>query len=296
MKLGILSRNRTLYSTKRLIDTARQRRHSVTVLDTWQASQKLRLALPARTAQLPAFEAIIPRIGASVTQRGLQVVRHYESQGTLSLASSDGIGLSRNKWRSLSRLKELNLPVPETVLVSRPGQLAQAIETVNGLPVVLKIAEGTQGHGVILANTLQQAKQALPHLLHFSQQPVLVQEFIAEANNEDIRLIVVGNHCVAGMRRRAPAGDFRANLHQGGTAIPYLPPPEVAQMAIKATKNHHLQLAGVDLIMSKKGPLILEINSSPGLEGIETTTQTDIAIEIIKHLEKQIPLKHPPTK
>lgn len=288
MKLGILSRNRTLYSTRRLVEVARQRNHVVTVLDTWQAALKLSHALAGTSQVLPRFDAIIPRIGASVTKKGVVVIEYYEAKGAVTTASAEGVVLSRNKWRSWGLLKGNGLPVPKTVVVSRPGQLAQAIESVNGLPVILKIAQGTQGRGVILASSLKQAEQALPHLLRFSQQPVLVQQFVAEANHEDVRLIVVGDRCVAGMRRRAPAGDFRANLHQGGLATPFPITPAYATLAIQATQSHNLQLAGVDLIESKDGPLILEINSSPGLQGIETTTQIDVASAIIKHLEKSI--------
>lgn len=291
MKIAILSRNRSLYSTQRLQQTARRRGHYVRVLDTMQLARLLGLVHgrpPARyRPRIPKVDAIIPRIGASITRYGVAVVRSFEAKGALTTASSEAIIHSRNKLQSWQLMQKAELPLPLTELVSHPGQLEAAVEAVNGPPVVLKVLKGTQGRGVILAPSLPIARTVLQILLRHGQQQLLVQEYIEEAQGKDIRLLVIGGRCVAAMQRVAPDGDFRANLHRGATAIPFTPDPQTEQLAIRAARLHEIGVAGVDIIPSKRGPLLLEVNSSPGLEGIEGTTKVDVAAVIVRYLEQR---------
>lgn len=291
MKIGILSRNRTLYSTRRLEQAARRRGHQVRVLDTMQIARLMGIVYrrphhrPNR--RVPKVDGIIPRIGASITRYGVAVVRNYEARGVVSTASAEAIAHSRNKLESLRLLQEADLPFPRTELVSHPDQLAAAIEAVNGLPVVLKVLKGTQGRGVILAPNLKIARAVVLLLLRHGQEQLLVQEFIEEAEGKDLRLLVVGERCVAAMQRAAPEDDFRANLHRGATAIAVQPEAHTEKLAVQAARLHGIGVAGVDIIPSNRGPLLLELNSSPGLEGIERTTGVDVAAFIVRYLERQ---------
>jgi ribosomal protein S6--L-glutamate ligase len=304
MKLGILSRNSSLYSTRRLVQAARIRGHQVLVIDTMtvameigiMGSQVKVIASEEQTrtfgthsnvtAQVPEVDAIIPRIGASITEYGVAVVRHFEAQGIFSTAVSQAIAQSRDKLHSLQIMSEAGLPIPQTAAIAQPAAFFTAIQAVGGPPVVIKLVQGTQGKGVILAPNLQTAAYVMNKLRGMKRQ-ALVQEFIAEAGGRDIRIIVVGNKCVAAMERRAPNGDFRSNLHLGGTAVPIIPNAEIEQLALAATRAHGLHVAGVDILQSHRGPLLLEVNSSPGLEGIEETTNVDIATAIINFVERQ---------
>ncbi len=300
MKIGILSRNPKLYSTRRLVQAARQRGHQAWVIDTLRvaveigATEKLpsspkvlsRSILP-RLQPLPPPDAVIPRIGTSITQQGLAVVRQFEMQGTLTTATAEAIACSRDKLHSLQQMTKAGLPVPKTAVLSQPEGLFAAIQLVGGLPVVLKSTWGTQGNEVILAHNLTAADRAFARLRRLGRQ-VLVQEFVAEAEGRDLRVIVVGEQCVAAMERTATTGDFRANLHRGGTAVSIVPSTDMQQLAVAAARAHGLSVAGVDLLQSARGPLFLEVNSSPGLEGIEQATQVDIAGEILNFLEKTL--------
>ena len=300
MHIGILSRNRNLYSTRRLIEAAHERSHVVSVMDTLAVAVELGIARPsqtnirilsktpiglARVESAPKIDAIIPRIGASITFYGLAVVRQFEAQKVLTTAVSEGIAISRDKLQSLQCMQANGLPIPKTAVIAQSQALFAAVETVGGLPVVIKLIRGTQGRGVVLAPNLATAAEVLRRIQAADRQ-ALVQEYIAEAQGCDLRVIVVGNRCVAAMQRRAADGEFRANLHMGGTAVSVELDRQTQQLAINAAKAHNLGVAGVDLIYASRGPLLLEVNSSPGLEGIESITGVDVAGEIIGYLER----------
>ncbi len=306
MRIGILSRNKNLYSTRRLLEEGRNLKHDTLVVDTLsiavevnatnQTEIKLLLSRPKTigaavwglshhaTKRLSPFDGIIPRIGTTVTDYGLAVVRQFENQQVITTASSQGIAQSRDKLHSLQLMVQAGLPIPRTAVIAKPESLSLAIRAVGGLPVILKLAQGTQGRGVILAQNLVTA-QAVVDKLRRSQQQILVQEFIAEANGKDSRVIVVGNQCVAAMERKAPNGEYRSNLHLGGTAVPINLDEQTNKLALLAAQTHGLAVAGIDILHSNRGPLVLEINSSPGLEGIEGVTKKNIAKEIISYLE-----------
>lgn len=301
MRIGILSRNHSLYSTRRLVQAARARGHEVRVIDTLAISvevglppeeqQRMRVILQGRSGvphemALPQVDAIIPRIGASVTFHGVAVVRQFEARGVLTTAASAAIACSRDKLQSLQAMSQAGLPVPKTAVIAQRQALFAAIRAVGGLPVVIKLIRGTQGKGVVLVHNLATAAAVLDKVRAVRQQ-ALVQEYIAEAAGRDVRVIVVGSQCVAAMERRAPEGEFRANLHRGGTAVAVQLDAETEQLALAAAKAHGLSVAGVDLLRSRRGPLLLEVNSSPGLEGIEQATQQDVADAIVAHLEKR---------
>lgn len=307
MRIGILSQNSALYSTRRLVAAAEARGHEPEVIETTAVAVEIipDRSLPApiklirtttmltaafqRTAvaYISPVDAIIPRIGASITDYGLAVVRQFESQGITTTASSWGVAQSRNKLHSLQLMDGAGLPVPRTVVVEQPKALANAIEAVGGTPVVVKLIQSTQGQGVIKARNLATATAVWDKLRRLRQQ-ILVQEYVAEADGRDLRVLVVGDRCVAAMERQASDGDFRSNLHRGGTAVAVDVEPAVAELALEAARLHRLNVAGVDIIQSRRGPLVLEVNSSPGLEGIETATAVDVAGDIIKFLEKAL--------
>ncbi len=299
MRIGILSRNPRLYSTRRLAKTARERGHQVEVIDTLsvavhigrdsRGAGKPQLFLDnsvglAATTHLPDLDAIIPRIGTSVTFYGLAVVRQFEAMGLITTASSNAIACSRDKLQSLQMMVQAGLPIPRTAVIARPEALYAAVESVGGLPAVVKLIRGTQGRGVLLANQLSLIAGLLQRLEALNRQAI-IQEFIAESRGRDMRLIVVGDRCVAAMERHASPGDFRANLHRGGTAIALQPDKDTAALAVAAARAHGLGVAGVDLLSSNRGPLLLEVNSSPGLEGIENATGADVAGAIIDYVE-----------
>lgn len=299
MRIGILSRNPSLYSTRRLAQAAWERGHQVQIIDTMSVAVHLGreggpagearivadgLAGLAKTSPLPALDAIIPRIGASVTFYGLAVVRQFEAAGVASTASSPGIARSRDKLESLQLMAQARIPIPRTAVVARPEALFAAVAAVGGLPVVIKLIRGTQGQGVILANYLTTISAVLKRARELRQQAIL-QEYIAEAGGGDRRVIVVGGRCVAAMARQAAAGEFRANLHRGGSAVAIRLDVATESLALRAAQAHDLAVAGVDLIQSRRGPLVLEVNSSPGLEGIEKATGVDVAGAIVAYLE-----------
>ncbi len=288
MRIGILSRNASLYSTRRLVETCRQRGHEPILIDALRAAVQLsQITSRHPRPQLTPIDALIPRVGTSITQYGLMVVRHYEGQGVLLTASARAISNSRDKHTSQQILSQAGLPVPQTYLVRSPQDLLPAIEQAGGFPVVLKQRQGTQGRGVLLAQNLEMV-QALVDAWQSPLMQLLVQEFIPEAQGKDIRILVVGNQCVAAMERRAPVGDFRANLHQGGAGTKRELTSALTQLALRAAKALNLAVAGIDVIESHRGPLLLEANSSPGLEGIERVTQQDVAGHIVRYLEEQI--------
>jgi ribosomal protein S6--L-glutamate ligase len=300
MRIAVLSRNRSLYSTRRLVRAAEKRGHDVIVIDTLSVAVEVGLnhkgkPVPkvitsgplglTRTGQIPEVDAIIPRIGSSVTFYGLAVVRQFQALGVLSTASASAIACSRDKLQSLQRMDRAGLPIPKSAVIAQPKALFSALHAVGGLPVVIKLIRGTQGKGVVLAKNLATAAAVLDKV-HRAKRQALIQEYVAESHGRDARIIVVGNRCIAAMERIAAEGDFRANLHRGGTARSLTPDADTSKLAVAAAKEHGLAVAGVDLIQSHRGPLLLEVNSSPGLEGIEGVTGVDIAKEIIVFLER----------
>lgn len=299
MRIGILSRNPNLFSTRRLAAAARERGHVTDVIDTTSIAVHIGHSdlLPGEThhliegipgtataVKLPPLDTIIPRIGTSVTFYGLAVVRQFESAGVLTTASSSGIACSRDKLQSLQVMAQAGLPIPRTAVVARPEALYAAVEAVGGLPAVVKLIHGTQGRGVFLAHHLATVSALLQRVAELNRQAI-VQEFIAEAGGRDLRLIIVGKRCVAAMERQAPTGEFRANLHRGGTGTTFRPDATTAALAVAAAQAHGLAVAGVDLVPSRRGPLVLEVNSSPGLEGIERVTGVDVAGQIVEYVE-----------
>lgn len=301
MRIAVLSRNKSLYSTRRLVQAARSRAHDVTVIDTLAVAVEVGLVNEGRlgpklitsgplgltrTGYIPEVDAIIPRIGSSITFYGLAVVRQFEALGVLTTAVASAIARSRDKLQSLQCMNRADLPIPRTAVIAQPKALFSAVNAVGGLPVVIKLIRGTQGKGVVLARNLATAAAVLDKV-HRAQRQALIQEYLAESQGRDTRVIVVGDRCIAAMERIAVEGDFRANLHRGGSARSITPDEDTSKLALAAAKAHGLSVAGVDLVQSDRGPLLLEVNSSPGLEGIEGVTGVDIAGEIIFFLEKR---------
>jgi ribosomal protein S6--L-glutamate ligase len=289
MRLVILSRNGSLYSTKALSDAARERGHTVRVLDTLQFDIRLSKQNPELVYQgepLGVVDAVIPRIGASITFYGLAVVRQWEMMGVFCLNESQAIARSRDKLRCLQILSRHDIGMPPTVYTRQAEHVPNCIEHVQGPPVVVKLLQGTQGVGVVLAESTMAAGSVI-EAFHGLDQNILIQKYIQEAKGSDIRAIVVGRRVVAAMRRRSVPGEFRSNIHRGGKAKKIRLPAEYRKTAIAAARVLGLRVAGVDLIESKDGPMVMEVNSSPGLEGIQKTTGIDVAAAIIEHIERE---------
>ena len=292
MRIGILSRNPTLYSTRRLAQAARMRGHHVNVLDTLSMPVQVGLnPVSGLDLSMPNVDAIVPRIGSTITFYGLAVVRQFESTGVITTATSEAIARSRDKLHSLQVMSRSGLPTPNSTILSNPYDIMTAIEIAGGLPVVIKLIRGTQGRGVFLA-TAMHTVQSILRSVQLTREQILIQEFIQESKGTDIRVIVVENRCVAAMKRKAAPGEFRSNLHRGGTATPIELDEHTRILASKAARAHGLSFAGVDLVQSNRGPLLLEVNSSPGLEGIEKTTQVDVAEEVMRYLEREEKKQH----
>ncbi|GHA95780.1 30S ribosomal protein S6--L-glutamate ligase [Modicisalibacter luteus] len=289
MHIALLSRNRNLYSTRRLIEAGERRGHSVRVVDTLRCYMNIASHRPSihyKGEELEHFDAVIPRIGASVTFYGCAVLRQFEMMGTYVLNDSVAITRSRDKLRSLQLLSRKGLGLPITGFAHSPDDIPDLITMVKGAPLVIKLLEGTQGIGVVLAETNQAAESVIQAFMGMKAN-IMVQEYIKEAKGADIRCLVVGDKVVASMKRQAAEGEFRSNLHRGGSASLIRITPEERSTATRAAKAMGLTVAGVDLLRSNHGPVIMEVNSSPGLQGIETATGKDIAGLIIEHLEKQ---------
>lgn len=288
MKIAILSRNQNLYSTKRLVEAGIARGHEVEVIDTLRCYMDITSTKPMVHYQnriLDDYDAIIPRIGASITFYGTAVIRQFEMMGVFSLNESVAIARARDKLRSLQLLSRRGLGLPVTGFAHSTKMTRELIKLVGGAPLVLKLLEGSQGKGVVLAETDGAAESVIDAFREMDAN-ILVQEFIKEAGGSDIRCFVIGDEVVASMKRTAKAGEFRSNLHRGGTASIVEITNEERQAALDATKALGLNLAGVDMLRSARGPLIMEVNSSPGLNGIETATGKDVAKMIIEYLEK----------
>ncbi|RDC64061.1 30S ribosomal protein S6--L-glutamate ligase [Adhaeribacter pallidiroseus] len=285
MKIAILSRNAKLYSTKRLVEAGQQRGHEVVVLDHLKCDLVIEAGQPAiiyRGVKLTDVDAIIPRIGASVTFYGTAVVRQFEMMKVKSAVNSQAIVRSRDKLRCMQILSREGLGMPKTAFTNYSKDVTQLIAQVGGAPLVIKLLEGTQGLGVVLAET-DKAAESVIEAFHNLKARIIVQEFISESKGADIRAFVVNGEVVGAMKRQGKEGEFRSNLHRGGTGqLIKLSRAEKAA-ALQAAKVLDLAIAGVDMLQSERGPLILEVNSSPGLEGIEKTTKTDIASKIIEY-------------
>lgn len=288
MKLGILSRKSSLYSTSRLVQAARERGHDVRVVDYLRCVMNIASHRPQVLYQDETldFDVIIPRIGASNTFYGTAVVRQFEMMDVLSANSSVAISRSRDKLRSLQILAREGVGMPVTGMAHSPKDIQGVIDIVGGAPLVVKLLEGTQGVGVVLAETGKAAESVISAFRNLDAQ-ILVQEFIKESGGADIRAFVVGDRVVASMIRQGPPGEFRSNLHRGGTASKAKLTPEERACAKRAAKALGLRVAGVDMLRSNHGPLVMEVNSSPGLEGIEGSTGVDVASKVIEHLEKR---------
>jgi ribosomal protein S6--L-glutamate ligase len=290
LKIGILSRNPRIYSTHRLVKAALARGHEVKVVNPLRCYMNITSAKPMihyKEYKLDDFNAIIPRIGASITYYGSAILRQFEMMGVFTLNDSTSITRSRDKLRSLQILSRSGIGLPTTSFAHSTKMTEKLIQMVGGAPCVIKLIEGTQGKGVILAETAKAAESVIDGLRQMKAH-FLVQEFIRESNGCDIRAFVIGNRVVASMMRQAKEGEFRSNLHRGGTAIPVEISTEEAEVAVNAAHVLGLNVAGVDLLRSSRGPLVLEVNSSPGLQGIETSTGLNIADMIIAYIEENI--------
>lgn len=290
MKIGILSRNPKIYSTHRLVKAAIARGHNVRVINPLRCYMNITSSKPMvhyRDSKLDDLDVIIPRIGASITHYGSAVLRQFEMMGAFSLNESTSITRSRDKLRSLQILSRSGIGLPVTSYAHSTKMTEKLIKMVGGAPCVIKLLEGTQGKGVMLADTDKAAESIIDGFRQMKAH-FLVQEFIKECNGCDIRAFVIGDRVVASMMRKAKDGDFRSNLHRGGTAIPVEISPEEAKVAVNAARALGLNVAGVDLVRSARGPLVLEVNSSPGLQGIETSTGLDIASMIIEYAEQNM--------
>ena len=290
MNIKILSRNSSLYSTNALVQAAKKRKHRVQVIDPLSCDiviEKKKPAIYYKGQKLEHVDAVIPRIGASITYYGSAVVRQFEMMNVFSTVESQALIRSRDKLRSLQILSKAGLGLPKTVFTNYSKDVSEVINHVGGAPLIIKLLEGTQGLGVVLAET-KNAAESVMEAFNGLQARVIVQEFIEEANGADIRVFVVDGQVVGAMKRQGKEGEFRSNLHRGGKATVIKLSDEEENTAIKAAKVLKLGVAGVDLLQSERGPLILEVNSSPGLEGIETATGKNIAKTIIRYIERSI--------
>ena len=290
MKLAILSRNSKLYSTRRLVEAARVRGHSVRVLDPLRCYMRIAsdgFTMHYKGKPIAGYDAVIPRIGASVTRYGTAVLRQFELMGSYTPNPSDAILRARDKLRAHQLLAAQGIGMPATVFGDNPDDTIDLLSMLGPPPHVIKLNEGTQGAGVMLTEK-PSASRSVVEALRGLYANFVVQEFIAEAQGADLRCFVVGDRVVASMRRQAPEGDFRSNLHRGGTAMQVDASADEQQVAVHAARGLGLSVAGVDLIRSQRGPLVLEVNSTPGLEGIEQVCQADVAGSIIEHIAANI--------
>jgi ribosomal protein S6--L-glutamate ligase len=288
MKIAILSRNSKLYSTRRLVEAGRQRGHEVRVINTLRCYMNTTSSKPEvhyNGEDITDFDAIIPRIGASITFYGTAVLRQFEMHGVFPANESVAISRARDKLRCLQLLSRAGLGMPVTGFAHSPDDIQDLIKMVGGTPLVIKLLEGTQGIGVVLAETKKAAESVIEAFLGLKAN-IMVQEFIKEAGGADIRCFVIGGKVVAAMQRQAPPGEFRSNLHRGGSASLIKITPQERATAIRAAKVMGLNVAGVDILRSERGPLVMEVNSSPGLEGIELATKKDVASMIYEFIEK----------
>lgn len=289
MKIAILSRNPNLYSTRRLKEAGEERGHEVDVIDTLHCYMDITSSAPVVSyygKALPKYDAVIPRIGASVTFYGTAVVRQFEMMGTFSVNESVAISRSRDKLRSLQLLSRKGVGLPRTGFANKPDNIPDLIKNVGGAPLVVKLVEGTQGIGVVLADTNKVAESIIEAFMGLKAN-ILVQEFIKEAGRSDIRCFVVNDKVVAAMKRTGAEGEFRSNLHRGGTAELIRLSKDERATAVNAAKIMGLNVCGVDILQSNRGPVVMEVNSSPGLEGIEAATGKNIAGMVYEFIEER---------
>jgi len=298
MRIAIMSRSKKIYSTNRLVEAGRERGHEMHVVDTARCYMNIASHRPTmhfRGEQLEPFDAVIPRIGASITFYGTAVLRQFEMMGTFPLNESVAVTRSRDKLRSLQLLARRGIGLPVTGFARAPDDIGDLIEMVGGAPLVAKLLEGTQGIGVVLCETRKAAESVVEAFMGLNVS-IMIQEYIKEAGGADLRCFVVGDKVVAAIKRQAKPGEFRSNLHRGGTAELIKITPQERSVAVRAAKIMGLNVAGVDLLRSNHGPLVMEVNSSPGLEGIETATGKDVAGIIIDFLEKNAKKDKPRTR
>jgi ribosomal protein S6--L-glutamate ligase len=291
MRIAILSRGPRLYSTRRLVEAAQKRGHEAKVLNTLSFAIQVEQGKPAlfyREKPLRRYDAVIPRIGASITFFGTAVVRQFEQMGVFCVNPSQAISVSRDKLRSVQILSRHRLGIPATSFVRKRSSILPAIDRMGGTPIIIKLLEGTQGIGVILADSHKIAEAIMETLQEVAKQNVLLQGFVRESKGRDIRAFVVGNQVVAAMRRVAQEGEFRSNVHRGGRAEAVTLDAEYQRTAIHAAQIMGLRVAGVDMLESREGPKIMEVNSSPGLEGIEQATGVDVADAIMQLIEEEV--------
>ncbi len=287
MKIAILSRGEELYSTRRLVEAGEKRGHEMHVVDTLKCYMDIASTKPAiwyKGEKLEGFDAVIPRIGSSITNYGTAVIRQFEMMGVYCLTESIPLGRSRDKLRSLQLLSRKGIGMPNTGFAHHVDNTKDLIKMVGGAPLVVKLLQGTQGRGVVLAETVKAAESVIDAFREL-EADFLVQEFIKEAGGTDVRAFMIGNRVVAAMERTAQKGDFRSNLHRGGVASLTRLTPAERKTAIAAAQTMGLRVSGVDILRSERGPLVMEVNSSPGLEGIETATGKDVAGKIIEYIE-----------
>ncbi len=289
MRLGVLSRRASLYSTSRLVEAAKQRGHEVQVVDYLRCYMDITSSKPAvlLLGNRLQFDAVIPRIGATYTQYGTAVVRQFQLMGVFPTNEADAIARARDKLRALQLLTQAGVGLPTTSYAHSTKDINGLIDVVGGTPLVVKLLEGTQGVGVVLAETLSAARSVIAAFRQLDAD-ILVQRYIKEAKGADIRAFVVGRKTVAAMERRAAPGEFRANIHQGASAAATKLTPEERKTAIAAARAVGLSVCGVDFLRTPDGPLVLEVNSSPGLEGIEKASGIDVASEVIRWIERQL--------
>jgi ribosomal protein S6--L-glutamate ligase len=289
VKIIILSRKATLYSTRRLTSTARKRGHTVRVMNPLDFTMVLSTRNPEiyyRGRKLDPPDAVIPRIGSSITFYGLAVVRHFEMMGVYCVNEADAIARSRDKLRALQLLsRSEEIGVPPTAIARKPDYARRMLSHVGGAPAIVKLIQGTQGAGVVIVDS-KQSFDSVIDAFHAIGQNILIQSFVKEAKGTDIRAFVVGRRVVAAMTRRAIEGEFRSNVHLGGSATRTKLPPEYRKAAVHATERMGLKIAGVDMLASDEGPMIMEVNSSPGLEGIERSSGVDVADAVINYVER----------
>jgi len=288
MNLAILSRNPKLYSTKRLVEAGKQRGHTVVVYDTLKCYMDIATMRPGisyKGERVTGVEAVIPRIGASITNYGLAVLRQFEMMGVFPLNESVAIGRSRDKLRASQLLARKGIGLPVTAFAHQVNNTEDIINLVGGAPLVIKLLEGTQGKGVVLAETAKAAESVIDAFRELNAN-FMIQEFIKEAGGADIRCFVIGEKVVAAMKRQAKDGEFRSNLHRGGSASIVKLTPQERSTAVRAANIMGLNVAGVDILRSNHGPVVMEVNSSPGLGGIEEATGKDVAEMIIEFIEK----------
>ena len=290
MNIAILSRNKNLYSTNRLFNAGTKRGHRIDIIDYLRCYINIgenQTAIYYNGKKLGRYDAVLPRIGASQTSYGTAIVRQFEMIGDFVINKSDAIKSSRDKLRSLQVLAKHGIDMPITGYASHTMDIHDVIEKVGKTPLIMKLLQGTQGNGMVLAETMKAAESVMNAFKQVDAD-ILIQEFIKESSGVDIRVIVVGKKVVAAMQRVAPEGEFRSNVHRGAATKHINLTPEEEEIAIKSTKILGLSVAGVDLMRSKRGPLVLEVNSSPGLQGIELLTGADVAGEIISFIESSL--------